>query len=279
MNSSLTPLRWCASSTYPSASTPSVVSVRPRPRSPTSSRRSPRRAQRAARSRTTTRPRVRSNHGRLRPSGWQQRPRPPGGRGWSSRRGPNNTSTCPTRTSTRASPVSSAFIEAGADCVYAPGVTDPEQIRAICSLTRPANILLSAATPTVDALAGPRCPQDQHGWGAGPGRPRGTPPGGARNWPPRVRPDSSTTPFPVTTSSVSCVERRPSGSYAVVAEHDRVERGALPVRGVDETLDHLGDGDGQPIECGNGLGQVVTHRRIRWSSVPGADVGSDRGRR
>ncbi len=47
----------------------------------------------------------------------------------------------------------SAFIEAGADCVYAPGVTDPEQIRAICSLTRPANILLSAATPTIDALA------------------------------------------------------------------------------------------------------------------------------
>jgi 2-methylisocitrate lyase-like PEP mutase family enzyme len=48
-----------------------------------------------------------------------------------------------------------AFAEAGADCLYAPGVKDPEEIRSIVSAVapRPVNVLVSSPGFTVAALA------------------------------------------------------------------------------------------------------------------------------
>ncbi|MFW2381401.1 MAG: isocitrate lyase/PEP mutase family protein [Acidimicrobiales bacterium] len=45
------------------------------------------------------------------------------------------------------------FAEAGAGCIYAPGLRDPAQIAAVCALGPPVNVLISPATPTVNELA------------------------------------------------------------------------------------------------------------------------------
>jgi 2-methylisocitrate lyase-like PEP mutase family enzyme len=45
------------------------------------------------------------------------------------------------------------FAEAGAGCVYAPGLTDPAQIGELCAIGPPVNVLISTATPTVNELA------------------------------------------------------------------------------------------------------------------------------
>ena len=47
-----------------------------------------------------------------------------------------------------------SFQEAGADCLYAPGITDLEQIRTLVSeLDRPVNVLARAGAPTIAELA------------------------------------------------------------------------------------------------------------------------------
>lgn len=48
-----------------------------------------------------------------------------------------------------------AYAEAGADCLYAPAVTDPEEIRAVVQAVapKPVNVLLWGADMTVDSLA------------------------------------------------------------------------------------------------------------------------------
>jgi 2-methylisocitrate lyase-like PEP mutase family enzyme len=48
-----------------------------------------------------------------------------------------------------------AYAQAGADCLYAPAVTDPEEIRAIVQAVapKPVNVLLWGADMTVDSLA------------------------------------------------------------------------------------------------------------------------------
>jgi 2-methylisocitrate lyase-like PEP mutase family enzyme len=45
------------------------------------------------------------------------------------------------------------FAEAGAACIYAPGLTDAAQIAEVCSIGPPVNVLISTATPTVKELA------------------------------------------------------------------------------------------------------------------------------
>jgi 2-methylisocitrate lyase-like PEP mutase family enzyme len=45
-----------------------------------------------------------------------------------------------------------AYIQAGADVVYAPGITTPEQIEQIVALGVPVNVLLMPSTPTVPQL-------------------------------------------------------------------------------------------------------------------------------
>ncbi|MBT8239802.1 MAG: isocitrate lyase/phosphoenolpyruvate mutase family protein [Acidimicrobiia bacterium] len=45
------------------------------------------------------------------------------------------------------------FAEAGADCVYAPGLSEPAQIAEVCAIGPPVNVLISPATPTVTELA------------------------------------------------------------------------------------------------------------------------------
>lgn len=45
------------------------------------------------------------------------------------------------------------FAEAGATCIYAPGLTDAAQIARVCSIGPPVNVLISTATPTVNELA------------------------------------------------------------------------------------------------------------------------------
>jgi 2-methylisocitrate lyase-like PEP mutase family enzyme len=49
-----------------------------------------------------------------------------------------------------------AYAEAGADCLYAPGLKDPGQIKALVDAVapRPVNVLLGSGFSTVDALAG-----------------------------------------------------------------------------------------------------------------------------
>jgi len=46
-----------------------------------------------------------------------------------------------------------AYGDAGADCLYAPGPTDPAEIAAIVALGRPVNVLLRPGGPTVAELA------------------------------------------------------------------------------------------------------------------------------
>jgi len=48
-----------------------------------------------------------------------------------------------------------AYAEAGADCLYAPAVTDPDEIRAIVQAVapKPVNVLLWGPDMTVDSLA------------------------------------------------------------------------------------------------------------------------------
>jgi len=46
-----------------------------------------------------------------------------------------------------------SFAAAGAGCLYAPGLTDHEQIAAVCQLGVPINILITPKTPTVPELA------------------------------------------------------------------------------------------------------------------------------
>ena len=49
--------------------------------------------------------------------------------------------------------VLNAFREAGADCLFAPGVRDPETIKAItAAVTGPVNILAAAGSPSVDEM-------------------------------------------------------------------------------------------------------------------------------
>jgi 2-methylisocitrate lyase-like PEP mutase family enzyme len=45
-----------------------------------------------------------------------------------------------------------AYVEAGAEAVYAPGITTPEQIEQVVSIGVPVNVLLMASTPTVPQL-------------------------------------------------------------------------------------------------------------------------------
>jgi 2-methylisocitrate lyase-like PEP mutase family enzyme len=45
------------------------------------------------------------------------------------------------------------FAEAGAACIYAPGLADAAQIAEMCSIGPPVNVLISTATPTVKELA------------------------------------------------------------------------------------------------------------------------------
>ncbi len=45
------------------------------------------------------------------------------------------------------------FAEAGAGCIYAPGLTDPAQIAEVCAIGPPVNVLISPATPPVAQLA------------------------------------------------------------------------------------------------------------------------------
>lgn len=49
-----------------------------------------------------------------------------------------------------------AYAEAGADCLYAPGLSDPGQIKALVAAVapRPVNVLLGSGFAAVDALAG-----------------------------------------------------------------------------------------------------------------------------
>ena len=45
------------------------------------------------------------------------------------------------------------FAEAGAGCIYAPGLSDPAQIAAVCQIGPAVNVLLSQATPPIAKLA------------------------------------------------------------------------------------------------------------------------------
>ncbi len=46
-----------------------------------------------------------------------------------------------------------AYAEAGAGCVYAPGLSDPDQIAAVCAIGPAVNVLLTPKTPSVPELA------------------------------------------------------------------------------------------------------------------------------
>ena len=45
------------------------------------------------------------------------------------------------------------FAEAGAGCIYAPGLSDPAQIAAVCQIGPAVNVLLTSATPSIPKLA------------------------------------------------------------------------------------------------------------------------------
>ena len=45
------------------------------------------------------------------------------------------------------------FADAGAGCIYAPGLTDPAHIAAVCQIGPPVNVLVSPATPPIGKLA------------------------------------------------------------------------------------------------------------------------------